>query len=80
MSSQALSEPELNSLLEFSITVAREAGQLILKGSDAILSALSGGNSVEEKKNSVDLVTEYDRQVEELVRGRIRVKYPDYAL
>jgi myo-inositol-1(or 4)-monophosphatase len=80
MSTHTLSEVELKSLLEFSISLAREAGQLILKGSDAILSASAGGGSVEEKKNSVDLVTEYDRQVEDLVKGRIRVRYPDYGL
>ena len=74
----ALSDIDLKSLLDFSIHLAREAGQLILKGSDAILTA--SGNSVEEKKNSVDLVTEYDRQVEDLVRNRIRDKYPTFAL
>lgn len=80
MSAQNLTDADLEVLLDFSVALAREAGHLILKGSDAILGASSGVDPVEEKKNSVDLVTEYDRQVEELVRGRIKDKYPEYAL
>ena len=40
---------------------------------------LASGN-VDEKKNSVDLVTEYDVKVEELVKKEIAGKYPDFEL
>ena len=60
-----LSSSDLHEILASAISVAQAAGDLILQGSDAILSS---GN-VDEKKNSVDLVTEYDVKVEELVKG-----------
>ncbi|TDL21008.1 inositol monophosphatase [Rickenella mellea] len=72
-----ISSADLKQILTFCIDLAREAGKTILKGSEAILSTAS--DDVEEKKNSVDLVTEYDRQVEALVRDKIKQSYPDYA-
>jgi len=35
---------------------------------------------VEEKSNPVDLVTKYDRQVEELVMSRLQAAFPDFAV
>ena len=49
-----LSSSDLQEILASAVSVAQAAGGLILQGSDAILSS---GN-VDEKKNSVDLVTE----------------------
>ena len=72
-----MSELDLQSILDFTIHLAYEAGDIILAGSEAIQSA---GSSVDEKKNSVDLVTEYDVKVEELVKKRIAEKYPSYHL
>ena len=71
-----LSSSDLHEILASAISVAQAAGDLILQGSDAILSS---GN-VDEKKNSVDLVTEYDVKVEELVKGELGKKYPDFTL
>jgi myo-inositol-1(or 4)-monophosphatase len=73
--------PELNAedmrcISDFTISLARRAGALILQGSEAI--AASG--DVDEKKNSVDLVTEYDVKVEELVRAEIKKVYPNFGL
>ena len=76
MSSVELSDADLQSILEFTCTLARKAGELILEGSQAI--AASG--SVDEKKNSVDLVTEYDVRVEELVKEEIKKIYPGFQL
>ena len=76
MSSIELSDADLQSILEFTSTLARKAGDLMLEGSEAI--AASG--DVNEKKNSVDLVTEYDVRVEELVRGEIKKAYPEFQL
>ena len=76
MTSIELSDADLQSILEFTSALARKAGELILEGSDAI--AASG--SVDEKKNSVDLVTEYDVRVEELVKDEISKVYPGFQL
>lgn len=76
MSHIELSTADLQEILTFTTALARKAGDLILTGSEAILSS---GN-VDEKKNSVDLVTEYDVKVEELVKGELNKKYPGFQL
>ncbi|PSS02348.1 hypothetical protein PHLCEN_2v4041 [Hermanssonia centrifuga] len=74
MASKELSTNDLQEVLTFTLTVAKSAGNLILEGSKAILTS---GN-VDEKKNSVDLVTEYDVRVEELVKGELNKQYPTF--
>ncbi|KAI0299922.1 inositol monophosphatase [Russula brevipes] len=74
--SAPLSPSELQEVLAFTTELARKAGTLILEGSYAIQRA--GAGSVGEKKNAVDLVTEYDVKVEELVRGEIASAYPHF--
>jgi myo-inositol-1(or 4)-monophosphatase len=71
-----LSPSDLQSILQFTIALARTAGKLILEGSNAIRTVTDIG----EKKNSVDLVTEYDVKVEELVKKEIKNKYPGFQL
>ncbi|KAI0301505.1 inositol monophosphatase [Russula brevipes] len=56
--SAPLSPSGLQEVLAFTTELARKAGSLILEGSYAIQRA--GAGSVGEKKNAVDLVTEYD--------------------
>jgi myo-inositol-1(or 4)-monophosphatase len=76
-----LTPAELQDILGFTTTLARKAGALILEGSRAILRAPGGSaGSVGEKKNAVDLVTEYDVRVEELVRNEIARAYPRFQL
>ncbi|KAK1226791.1 hypothetical protein PQX77_010228 [Marasmius sp. AFHP31] len=75
MSSSELTSSDLQNILEFTVDLARKAGKIILEGSVAIQNA---GSNVDEKKNSVDLVTEYDVKVEELVKKEIAEKYPDF--
>ena len=70
----------MHTILLFTVALARKAGALILEGSEAIQSASSEESNVSEKKNSVDLVTEYDVRVEELVRKEIKVTFPEYKL
>jgi myo-inositol-1(or 4)-monophosphatase len=77
-SNNPLSSAELREILEFTIELARKAGALMLEGSHAIQRAGAGG--VGEKKNAVDLVTEYDVKVEDLVRGEIARGYPHFQL
>lgn len=74
----SLSKSDLEEILRFSIVLGREAGKLILEGSDAILHSTAG--PVEEKKNSVDLVTKYDKAVEDLVKKRTKEAYPSFGL
>jgi myo-inositol-1(or 4)-monophosphatase len=54
---------------------------LKLEGSHAIQRhGASGQGSVGEKRNAVELVTEYDVKVEELVRNEIARTYPRFHL
>jgi myo-inositol-1(or 4)-monophosphatase len=77
MSPIELSATNLRDILDFTIKLAREAGDLILEGSKEIQKA---GSEVDEKLNAVDLVTKYDVAVEELVKKRIGEIYPDFSL
>ena len=74
--SNPLSQAELQSILDFTVALARKAGVLILEGSEAIRAS----GATDEKKNSVDLVTEYDVRVEELVKREISTAYPTFKL
>lgn len=76
MAVSELTLQEFKTLLEFTKDLARSAGDLIRKGSAEILQE---GN-VDEKKNSVDLVTEWDVKVEELVRNEIAKTWPAFNL
>lgn len=78
MSIPELRAADLQSILLFSVDLARQAGKIILAGSQAIQAAPA--ESVNEKKNSVDLVTEYDVKVEELVKSELKTAYPSYLL
>ena len=74
--STTLGPAELRSILAFTVNLARTAGTLILEGSQAI----QASSDVNEKKNSVDLVTQYDVAVENLVMGEIKKAYPAFKL
>lgn len=78
MSSQELTPTDLQEILKFTTILARKAGDLILQGSEAIQSAPA--KDINEKKNSVDLVTEFDVKVEELVKKELGEKYPSFDL
>ncbi|KAL0575872.1 hypothetical protein V5O48_006094 [Marasmius crinis-equi] len=75
MSTPELTSSDLQEILKFTIDLAQAAGKVILEGSVAIQNV---GSNVDEKKNSVDLVTEYDVKVEELVKKEIAAKYPSF--
>lgn len=75
-----LTPADLKTILSFTINLARKAGALIIEGSVAIQSASSKDSDVNEKKNSVDLVTEYDVRVEELVKKELKSQYPTFQL
>ena len=75
MSVPELTHADLQSILVATVDIARAAGNLILEGSRAIQSA-----DINEKKNSVDLVTEYDLKVEEVVKNELQTKFPAFKL
>ena len=75
MSTPELTPTDLQSILTFTVQVAKTAGGIILQGSEAIQSA-----SINEKKNSVDLVTEYDVKVEQTVQKLLKEAYPTFQL
>ncbi|KIJ35293.1 hypothetical protein M422DRAFT_233012 [Sphaerobolus stellatus SS14] len=74
MATVQLTPKDFSDLLEFSKSLAKSAGEVIRSGSKAILQ----DGAVDEKKNSVDLVTEWDVKVENLVKGEISKTYPDF--
>lgn len=78
MAAPELRAADLQSILLFAVDLAKQAGKIILAGSESIRAAPP--DAVNEKKNSVDLVTEYDVKVEELVRTEIKCAYPSYEL
>ncbi|EIN14251.1 inositol monophosphatase [Punctularia strigosozonata HHB-11173 SS5] len=71
-----LTASDLQDVLAFTTALARTAGAIILEGSQAIQSAPA--SDVNEKKNSVDLVTEFDVKVEEVVKAAIAKAYPHF--
>lgn len=76
MATQELTNSDLKNILQFTVELAYTAGKLILEGSQVIQA--NSESDVNEKKNSVDLVTEYDVRVEELVKKEIKAKYPNF--
>ncbi|KAI0319944.1 inositol monophosphatase [Amylostereum chailletii] len=75
--SDPLTPSDLRDILSFTTALARKAGELILEGSKAIRAA--SASAIDEKKNSVDLVTEWDVKVEELVKKEISRTYPNFG-
>ncbi|KAL5364615.1 hypothetical protein BJX96DRAFT_137369 [Aspergillus floccosus] len=63
--------PNLNEIHDTLIEIAYKAG-------DIINGALPTTGATGSKKNSADLVTEYDRAVEEMVSRALKEKYPTY--
>lgn len=65
--------PDLAATLTFVMSVAQQAG-------DLILSMQSGGlNNIASKSNKIDLVTEADVASERLIRTELQNRYPDFS-
>ncbi|KAF9535706.1 hypothetical protein CPB83DRAFT_842189 [Crepidotus variabilis] len=80
MSTPELTARDLQEILSFTVALAYRAGELIIEGSEVIIQAPPDSESgVLEKKNAVDLVTEYDVRVEELVKKELGSKYPTFG-
>ncbi|CEJ61383.1 Putative Inositol monophosphatase [Penicillium brasilianum] len=66
-----MSTPNLKEIHDFLVSLAFKAG-------DIITNALPDNSGTDSKKNSADLVTEYDRAVENMISTSLKDKYPDY--
>jgi myo-inositol-1(or 4)-monophosphatase len=77
MATAELTPEDFTHLLSFTKQLAKSAGEVIRSGSVAIFRQFG---QVDEKLNSVDLVTEWDVKVEDLVRGEISKSYPSFKL
>lgn len=40
--------------------------------------AINGVKKIDEKLGNWDLVTEYDRKIEDLIIGQLKTKFPDH--
>ena len=67
-----MSNVNLQEVHDFLIKVAYKAGEMIT-------SATPSSADIGQKKNSVDLVTETDKAVEDMVSSTLKKEYPDYA-
>lgn len=73
---EELSQEQLKRCLDEAVAAAQEAGNLMLE----CFARNDAQSFVEEKANPTDLVTKYDRQVEDLVLGRLRSAFPDFKV
>jgi myo-inositol-1(or 4)-monophosphatase len=72
---------DLQEVLAFAIDLSKTAGKIIVEGSEKRFKAQDEGKSDYEdiiKKNTADLVTEYDQKTEALVKEEISRKYPSH--
>ncbi|CAG8451278.1 6547_t:CDS:2 [Paraglomus occultum] len=70
-----MASEDLQVYLDFAISLAREGAQLILEGSKARY--VSQGMVV-SKSDPTDLVTETDKKVEEVVKKRLKERFPQH--
>ncbi|GAA6021625.1 hypothetical protein JCM11491_001243 [Sporobolomyces phaffii] len=62
----------------FTVSLARQAGKMILDGSNRRTKQASTLGQTEIKKNRVDLVTEVDQAVEAFIKSEISREYPAF--
>ncbi|WVN89804.1 uncharacterized protein L203_105034 [Cryptococcus depauperatus CBS 7841] len=67
---------DLDSILQFTIQLALDAGKLIREGQEKRFASETA--QATEKVNSVDLVTEVDKAVEDFIFGKIKEAYPEH--
>ncbi|RDW61555.1 Myo-inositol-1-monophosphatase [Coleophoma crateriformis] len=67
-----MAEINLQEVHDLLVSIAHEAGKMIMSATPSYLSA-------GEKKNSADLVTETDQAVEAMVSSRLQTSYPQFS-
>jgi myo-inositol-1(or 4)-monophosphatase len=73
LANHALTPSDLTIISHFLISIAKDAGLIMLSAEHAILSAAT------TKNNTSDLVTQYDREIESMVQQRLRAAYPTFS-
>jgi myo-inositol-1(or 4)-monophosphatase len=76
-----MSEFNVDQVMAFAVDIAKQAGRIILKGSEKRLADQNDGNldlDEEIKKNTADLVTETDQATEKFVKDAIAKQYPSH--
>lgn len=76
MADTPVSPEILRKCLDEAVAAAQEAGNLMLE----CFARNDAPGCIEEKANPCDLVTKYDRQVEDLVLARLRKAFPDFGV
>lgn len=66
----------LKKCLDEAVAAAQEAGNLMLE----CFARNDAQGCIEEKANPADLVTKYDKQVEDLILNRLRGSFPDFRV
>lgn len=64
---------DLNETLTTAVTIARDAGALLMEG-------FLQDKAIDRKSSDVDLVTKYDHAAEALIAGRLHDAFPDHGL
>lgn len=76
-----MSDFNAEEVLSFAIDIAKQAGKIIVQGSEKRLSDQNEGRlDLDEliKKNTADLVTETDQATEKFVKDAIAARYPSH--
>lgn len=68
-----LTENDLKEVHDMLVEIAKAGGKIILEAEHEFLVAAA------TKNNTSDLVTQYDKQVEDMVEQRVRAAYPSFA-
>jgi len=67
-----LTQQDLNPICQLLIEIAKDGGKVMLEAEHQLLNAAS------TKINTSDLVTQYDKQIEDMVEQRVRAAYPAF--
>jgi myo-inositol-1(or 4)-monophosphatase len=68
-----LTERDLNDIHDLFVDIAKEGGKIMLEAEHGFLVAAA------TKNNTSDLVTQYDKQVEDMVEKRVLAAYPNFS-
>ncbi|KAK4201756.1 inositol monophosphatase [Triangularia verruculosa] len=79
MTTNPLTEKELDDIYAFAIQLGKDAGKLLLEAAQLRFAGPQTTTlDVEEKESSVDIVTKTDQEVETFIKTSIEAKYPHH--
>ncbi|CAK1360019.1 unnamed protein product [Cercospora beticola] len=77
MTTETLSDAQLEEIYAHATQLAKEAGQMLLDAVEARSGSAGAGHV--EKESAVDLVTQTDEDVEAFIRQSVQAKFPSHA-